>query len=121
MVPVTGKPGVTPVCIDQYEFPDIPCEYPVVYPSAKQASELCHAVGKRLCDAHEWEGACAGELLQSRGRVPVGPPAPHRDGLLQERKAGEGLGLRQGEGPLEVRHGVPQEPQVQRRRLGNLR
>ncbi len=24
---------------------------------------LCEAVGKRLCDAHEWEGACAGALL----------------------------------------------------------
>lgn len=51
------------VCIDQYEFPNIPCEYPVIYPSARQASDLCKAVGKRLCDAHEWEGACAGKLL----------------------------------------------------------
>ncbi|MCB9581506.1 MAG: hypothetical protein H6717_31040 [Polyangiaceae bacterium] len=67
MVPVTGKPdaGVTPVCIDQYEFPDIPCEYPTVYASAKQASDMCRAVGKRLCDAHEWEGACAGELRKA--------------------------------------------------------
>ena len=24
--------------------------------------ELCAAMGKRLCDAHEWEGACAGSL-----------------------------------------------------------
>jgi hypothetical protein len=23
---------------------------------------LCHALGKRLCDAHEWEGGCAGSL-----------------------------------------------------------
>ena len=23
---------------------------------------MCEAVGKRLCDAHEWEGACAGAL-----------------------------------------------------------
>jgi Sulfatase-modifying factor enzyme 1 len=65
MVPVWGKNrgAKPPVCIDQYEFPDIPCEYPVVYPSAREAAELCRAVGKRLCDAHEWEGACAGEIL----------------------------------------------------------
>ena len=50
-------------CIDQFEFPDIPCEYPVVWVKAREAAELCKAEGKRLCDAHEWEGACAGELL----------------------------------------------------------
>jgi hypothetical protein len=51
-----------PVCIDQLEFPDIPCEYPVVNVRASEAADLCQAVGKRLCDAHEWEGACAGSL-----------------------------------------------------------
>jgi sulfatase modifying factor 1 len=56
-----GDKGET-ICIDQYEFPGIPCEYPVVYATAKEASDLCQAVGKRICDAHEWEGACAGEL-----------------------------------------------------------
>ena len=50
-------------CIDQYEFPDIPCEYPVVWVRAKEAAEICQAMGKRLCDAHEWEGSCAGQLL----------------------------------------------------------
>jgi formylglycine-generating enzyme required for sulfatase activity len=50
-------------CIDQFEFPDIPCEYPVVWVRAREAELLCEAVGKRLCDAHEWEGACAGALL----------------------------------------------------------
>lgn len=50
------------VCIDQFEFPGIPCEYPVVYARANEAAEICHIVGKRLCDAHEWEGACAGAL-----------------------------------------------------------
>jgi sulfatase-modifying factor enzyme 1 len=49
-------------CIDQFEFPNIPCEYPVVHVSAREAAQLCEAVGKRLCDAHEWEGACAGSL-----------------------------------------------------------
>jgi hypothetical protein len=51
------------VCVDQLEFPDLPCEYPVVWVQASEAAELCEAVGKRLCDAHEWEGACAGAVL----------------------------------------------------------
>ncbi len=63
MSPIGRGDQDTTVCIDQYEFPNVPCEYPVVYPSAKQAADLCAAVGKRLCDAHEWEGACAGKLL----------------------------------------------------------
>ena len=67
MVPIYNtEAGETPdearVCIDQFEFPDIPCEYPVVHVRASEASLLCKAVGKRLCDAHEWEGACAGSL-----------------------------------------------------------
>ncbi len=49
-------------CIDRYEFPGIPCEHPVVYASAREAVELCAAIGKRLCDAHEWEGSCAGSV-----------------------------------------------------------
>lgn len=51
------------VCIDQYEFPNIPCEYPITWVRSSEAAELCSAIGKRLCDAHEWEGACAGSLL----------------------------------------------------------
>ncbi len=52
------------VCIDQYEFPNIPCEYPIVWVRASEAVALCRAVGKRICDAHEWEGACAGALRE---------------------------------------------------------
>ncbi|MFO0758109.1 MAG: hypothetical protein U0359_16555 [Byssovorax sp.] len=54
------------VCIDQYEFPNIPCEYPVVYVTAREAALLCEAVGERICDTHEWEGACAGALRDAR-------------------------------------------------------
>jgi formylglycine-generating enzyme required for sulfatase activity len=75
-VPACGAPNMVPVydveagdtaaeapiCIDQFEFPDIPCEYPVVHVRAREAALLCQALGKRLCDAHEWEGACAGSL-----------------------------------------------------------
>ena len=54
------------VCIDQYEFPNIPCEYPLVWVRSSEASAVCRILGKRLCDAHEWEGACAGRLLPAQ-------------------------------------------------------
>jgi formylglycine-generating enzyme required for sulfatase activity len=60
--PARQTPEQAPACIDQFEFPDIPCAYPVVWVRAREAAELCEAVGKRICDAHEWEGACAGAL-----------------------------------------------------------
>ncbi len=60
--PATQRPEDAKVCIDQFEFPDIPTEYPVVWVKAREAAEICSAMGKRLCDAHEWEGACAGNL-----------------------------------------------------------
>jgi hypothetical protein len=64
MVPIDGLDGGSArTCIDQYEFPNIPCEYPLVHVTAREAVLLCEALGKRLCDAHEWEGACAGALL----------------------------------------------------------
>lgn len=60
--PSKEKPEDAKACIDQFEFPDIPCTYPVVWVQAREAAEICWAMGKRLCDAHEWEGACAGAL-----------------------------------------------------------
>jgi formylglycine-generating enzyme required for sulfatase activity len=60
--PKTQKPEDAKVCIDQFEFPDIPCTYPVVWVKAREAAEICEAEGKRICDAHEWEGACTGSL-----------------------------------------------------------
>lgn len=60
--PATQRPEDATACIDQFEFPDIPCEYPVVWVRAVEAAGICEAMGKRLCDAHEWEGACAGAL-----------------------------------------------------------
>lgn len=60
--PRSQKPGDAKACIDQFEFPNIPCDYPVVWVKAKEAAEICAAIGKRMCDAHEWEGACAGAL-----------------------------------------------------------
>jgi hypothetical protein len=60
--PDNEGPEDAKACIDQFEFPDIPCAYPVIWVRAREAAEICSAMGKRLCDAHEWEGACAGSL-----------------------------------------------------------
>lgn len=60
--PETESPEQAGACIDQLEFPDVPGEYPVVWIRASEAAQVCEALGKRLCDAHEWEGACAGAL-----------------------------------------------------------
>ena len=51
--PAVEGPEEARSCIDQFEFPNIPCEYPVVWVRAVEAALLCRAVGKRLCDAHE--------------------------------------------------------------------
>jgi hypothetical protein len=61
--PTMGETADTAkACIDRYEFPGIPCEHPLVDASAREAVEICAAIGKRLCDAHEWEGSCAGAV-----------------------------------------------------------
>ncbi len=69
---ICGSPWMAPVakrgepasraqyCIDQFEFPNIPCEYPVVWTPAAAAKQICEAMGKRVCNSHEWEGACSG-------------------------------------------------------------
>jgi formylglycine-generating enzyme len=62
------------ICIDQFEFPNVACEYPVVNVSAREAAMLCEAEGKRLCDAHEWEGACAGALHAADAEYAFGSP-----------------------------------------------
>jgi sulfatase modifying factor 1 len=59
-------------CIDQFEFPNIACEYPLVWARANEAAALCKAVGKRLCDAHEWEGGCAGALKSAESEYAFG-------------------------------------------------
>ena len=61
--PATQTPEDAKVCADMFEYPDVPMMYPVVWVRAREAAELCWAEGKRLGDAHEWEGASAGALL----------------------------------------------------------
>jgi hypothetical protein len=70
------------VCIDQYEFPDVPCDYPVVWVKAREAAQICEAQGKRICDAHEWEGACEGNLQ----------PPDYRFDLARGRSDSDGAG-----------------------------
>jgi len=65
---------VAPICIDRFEFPNIPCEYPLTWVRSSAASEICQALGKRLCDAHEWEGACAGDLRPTEEEYFFGKP-----------------------------------------------
>ena len=60
--PQKQRPADAKSCIDQFEFPNVPCDYPVTWTRAREAQEVCSAMGKRLCDAHEWEGGCAGAL-----------------------------------------------------------
>ncbi len=75
--PARERPEDAKACIDQFEFPDIPCTYPVVWVRAREAAELCAAVGKRLCDAHEWEGACAGSLEPPDYRFDLATGSPN--------------------------------------------
>ncbi|NRA64746.1 MAG: hypothetical protein HRU19_09710 [Pseudobacteriovorax sp.] len=61
--PSREKASDAKACIDQFEYPNLPCEYPVVWVRADEAHKICQAEGKRMCDAHEWEGGCDGALL----------------------------------------------------------
>lgn len=67
MAPIVDQNKQLISCIDQFEFPNIPCEYPVVWTRSLEAHQICQAMGKRLCDADEWESACAGQWQEDRG------------------------------------------------------
>ncbi|MET4104363.1 hypothetical protein ABIE58_003814 [Roseovarius sp. MBR-78] len=60
--PATQRPEDATVCADMFEYPNVPGMYPVTWVRAKEAAELCWAEGKRIGDAHEWEGASHGAL-----------------------------------------------------------
>jgi hypothetical protein len=85
--PTTETPEKAKACIDQFEFPNIPCTYPVVWVRAKEAAEICEAMGKRLCDAHEWEGACAGALTPHEYRFDLAKGATPNAGFNSMRRA----------------------------------
>ncbi len=85
--PATEKAADAKACIDQFEFPDIPCVYPVVWVRAREAAEICRAMGKRLCDAHEWEGACAGALEPPDYRFNLAQGLPSNAAVERMRQA----------------------------------
>lgn len=85
--PSTQRAEEATACIDQFEFPGLPCEYPVVWVKAAEADRLCRAVGKRLCDAHEWEGACAGALLEPDYRFDLAAGVDASTGVRRLREA----------------------------------
>ncbi|SMH52635.1 SUMF1/EgtB/PvdO family nonheme iron enzyme [Maritimibacter sp. HL-12] len=70
--PATQKPEDATVCIDMFEYPNVPLAYPVTWVRASEAAQLCAAEGKRIGDAHEWEGAAAGALLEPDYRFDLG-------------------------------------------------
>ena len=95
--PARQQPEEARACIDQFEFPDIPCAYPVVWVKAREAAQLCAAEGKRLCDANEWEDGCQGrtEPADYRFDLAVGVPpqvaiermrAAHNQAHLADRR-----------------------------------
>lgn len=63
MVPVyaNGDPHSAKVCIDQFEFPNEPCELPFVWGSPSEAEAMCKVQGKRLCTQQEWSLACTAD------------------------------------------------------------
>ena len=56
-VPVGGKM----VCVDAYEYPNVPDENPRDMVSQEQAASLCEQAGKHLCSLEEWQAACKGK------------------------------------------------------------
>jgi len=85
--PAKERPEDAQACIDQFEFPDIPCTYPVVWVKAREAAEICSAEGKRLCDAHEWEGACEGSLEPPDYRFDLTKGVTPEEGIRRMRLA----------------------------------
>ncbi len=85
--PQTQRPEDARACIDQYEFPDIPCAYPVTWVKAREAALICSAMGKRLCDAHEWEGACQGRVLAPDYRFDLARGVPENVAVNRMRDA----------------------------------
>jgi len=85
--PSHERPQDAKACIDQFEYPDIPCDYPVVWVQAREAAEICEAMGKRICDAHEWEGACAGSLQPPDYRFDLAKGVPPNAAVARMRDA----------------------------------
>jgi formylglycine-generating enzyme required for sulfatase activity len=106
--PATERPEDAQVCIDQFEFPNIPCAYPVVWVKAREAAEICWAVGERMPDAHEWEGACQGDLEPPDYRFDLAkgvPPNTAVERMRAEHNRADGPTKRWSYGP-EYQRGI---------------
>ncbi len=77
--PATQSPEDAEVCVDMFEYPNVPMVYPVVWVRANEAHALCQAEGGRMGDAHEWEGAAAGALLEPDYAFHLGSPQAMRN------------------------------------------
>ena len=85
--PAKQRPEDATACVDQFEFPDVPCDYPVVWVKAREAAQICAAEGKRLCDADEWEDACQGEREAPDYRFDLARGVPPEVGIRRMREA----------------------------------
>jgi hypothetical protein len=85
--PATQKPEDAKACIDQFEFPDIPCTYPVVWVKAAEAAQICAAEGKRMCDANEWEDGCQGQTQEPDYRFDLARGVTPEVGIRLMREA----------------------------------
>jgi hypothetical protein len=61
MVPIWKRGKKPKACIDAFEFPNKPCELPLVWVAPVQAKVICELQGKRLCTQEEWTLACNGD------------------------------------------------------------
>jgi hypothetical protein len=125
--PATQQPEDSKACIDQFEFTDIPCIYPVVWVKAREAAEICWAIGKRLCDAHEWEGACAGSLDPPDYRFDLARGSRPNAAIDRMRLAHNQLTVAKKTGAMvprtkrNLRHFQSEEFRVRRRGLDKMR
>ncbi len=71
MVPIWDKGDASNAkfCIDVFEFPNQACELPLVWMSPVQASQMCKAQGKRLCEQREWNLSCRADPAGGADRV----------------------------------------------------
>jgi len=75
------KASITQQCaFDQFEFPNVPCEYPWVWVQADEAQRICQSVGKRLAMCRSGKMAVQGQSDPSMSfrqrRCPLKRPTP---------------------------------------------
>jgi formylglycine-generating enzyme len=58
MVPIHAPGSAAKYCVDIFEFPNKPCELPVVWIPPVYAKHVCELQGKRLCTQPEWQESC---------------------------------------------------------------